>query len=57
MTEKRLGGWAFPVIHETYPDCNGMSLRDWFAGQFMALMCNNIVSSMDEVINALGSGS
>ncbi len=39
------GGPAFPVADTHYPNgqiqygCNGMSLRDWFAGQALAGLC------------------
>ena len=26
------GGWAFPVPMDSYSNCKGMTLRDWFAG-------------------------
>lgn len=28
----RDGGRAFPVTTDTYSNCKGMNLRDWFAG-------------------------
>ncbi|MEQ8450612.1 MAG: hypothetical protein RIB97_13085 [Nitratireductor sp.] len=34
MTDRNDGGPAFPVSKDVvYPQLNGMSLRDWFAGQ------------------------
>jgi hypothetical protein len=30
------GGPAFPVPSDQYPEFNGMTLRDWFAGQYIA---------------------
>lgn len=35
MTQKH-GGPAFPTPHNLPPYMEGMSLRDWFAGQAMA---------------------
>lgn len=37
MSEKEDGGPAFPqpVGRMDQPVCNGMSLRDWFAGQML----------------------
>lgn len=46
MTDKdtvKDGGPAFPgdVWYSNKPSSNGMTMRDWFAGQAMAGMCGN----------------
>ena len=37
-TEINDGGSAFPVRNDQYPEFNGMSLRDWFAGHALSAM-------------------
>ncbi len=43
MTNKQDGGPAFPLATSSGSNesVNGMSLRDWFAGQALAGMCAN----------------
>lgn len=38
------GGFAFPVVARNYTN-DGMTLRDWFAGQALAGLCANCDSS------------
>jgi hypothetical protein len=47
------GGPAFPMSYDnslayTYPSHQGMTLRDWFAGQALAGMC---VEYTDDIFN------
>ena len=36
MTDRHEGGPAFPHRNDLCPQMNGMTLRDWFAGQVIA---------------------
>ena len=38
MTDRHDGGPAFPHRNDLCPQMNGMTLRDWFAGQALAGM-------------------
>lgn len=39
MTKEPNGGNAFPTTTADYIHSDGMTLRDWFAGQALAGMC------------------
>lgn len=49
MSKIKNGGPAFPVSKDVvYPQLNGMSLRDWFAGQALAGLSANPNESPDK---------
>jgi len=41
------GGWAFPLycVPGDTQNTNGMTLRDWFAGQALAVFANEAISN------------
>ena len=41
MTDRHDGGPAFPHRNDLCPQMNGMTLRDWFAGQALAGILSN----------------
>jgi hypothetical protein len=43
------GGPAFPVAMDTAPSAEGMSLRDWFAGQALGGMIAGDYSSISNM--------
>ena len=45
MTMKPNGGPAFPVPNDQYPQFNGMTLRDYFAGQVLPQICVHIYAA------------
>ena len=48
MIARNDGGPAYPVPSDQYPEFNGMTLRDYFAGQALAQIIGSLVDWPDE---------